>query len=212
MVVLPPTPSRGAGCIAERNVSQSCWRYAHLTNVCLELKFDHDKTTATTTDDVVHNIAILSTVPSPFTGPDAVVSLPGSLHSLADARRPHILDDYGDLTPLADMIHDKSKFRIVVEPYNGATVRDHVQRTRALLDGNAPFVTSLMEEGGGENKKETEGATGDGLDKPTGTEGDAPEDGAATPADGPEKEGDDGTAAGTDMGAPTVPAPETGKT
>ena len=168
------------------------------------------KKATTTTDDVVHNSAILSTVPSPFTGPDAVVSLPGSLQSLADARRPHILDDYGDLTPLADMIHDKSKFRIVLERYNGATVRDHVQRTRALLDGNAPFVTSLMEAGGGENKKETEGT--DGPDKPAGTEGDDPKDGAAaSPTDGPEKEGEDGAAAGTDKEAPTAPAPETGK-
>ena len=214
VVVLPPLrPEEPVASL--RGALAEVAGYAHLTNYRLELQVDdndkeNDKTTATTTDNVVDNSAILSTVPSPFTGPDAVVSLPGSLQSLADARRPHILDDYGDLTPLADMIHDKSKFRIVLERYNGATVRDHVQRTRALLDGNAPFVTSLMEEGGGDNKKETEGT--DGPDKPAGTEGDDPKDGAAaSPTDGPEKEGEDGAAAGTDKEAPTAPAPETGK-
>ena len=98
-------------------------------------------------------------VVSPYTGPNAVVSVPVSIRSLDVEPRlqPNgnvvpdevsvVLDEYADLTPLLDKgLKDGSCFRIVLERYDSAAVRDQVTKVRLLLDGNAPMVTSLAEE------------------------------------------------------------------
>lgn len=96
---------------------------------------------------------------SPFTGPDAVVSVPVSVRSL-DAEpqlqangnvvpdeTALVLDEYADLTPLLEQgLKDGSCFRLVLERYDVAAVRDQVARVRMLLDGNAPIVTTLAED------------------------------------------------------------------
>lgn len=98
---------------------------------------------------------------SPYTGPNAVVSLPAAIKSLnddllvppvngnviPDERGEIVLDEYADLTPmLGQGLKDGSRFRLVLERYDVATVREQVVRVRLLLDGNAPSVTSLTGE------------------------------------------------------------------
>jgi hypothetical protein len=95
---------------------------------------------------------------SRYTGPDAVVSVPVLVRSLdiepmvqangnlVPDDSPVVLDEYADLTPLLEQgLKDGSCFRIVLERYDAAAVRDQVTRVRSLLDGNAPVVTTLSE-------------------------------------------------------------------
>ena len=91
---------------------------------------------------------------SKYTGSDAVVSVPVAVKSLETEPQgtekiptsPPLLDDYGDLTPLLNSgLEDGSAFRIVLERYDVALIRDHITRLKSLLEGNAPSAFSLDE-------------------------------------------------------------------
>eukprot|EP00560_Eucampia_antarctica_P006083 CAMPEP_0197824454 /NCGR_PEP_ID=MMETSP1437-20131217/1689_1 /TAXON_ID=49252 ORGANISM="Eucampia antarctica, Strain CCMP1452" /NCGR_SAMPLE_ID=MMETSP1437 /ASSEMBLY_ACC=CAM_ASM_001096 /LENGTH=1549 /DNA_ID=CAMNT_0043424079 /DNA_START=140 /DNA_END=4789 /DNA_ORIENTATION=+ len=83
-------------------------------------------------------------VVSKYTGPNAVVHLRSNEKNVAPGDDTQVLDDYGDLTTLKEL-GSNSYFKIVLETYDIATLRDHVRRTRYLLeDGNAPHVSSLV--------------------------------------------------------------------
>ena len=64
------------------------------------------------------------------------------------------LNDYGDLTPISDILQQYSDasdgkrvgFRIVLERYDAASVKDHVARCKSLLDGNPPCLETLMDD------------------------------------------------------------------
>jgi protein TIF31 len=106
---------------------------------------------------------------SPYTGRDAVVSVPVAVKSLEtepqglEKDQSLVLDDYGDLTSLADSgLQDGSAFRVVLERYDVALIRDHVTRLRSLLDGNAPSSISLDE--GAEAREKT--ASSEGTETP----------------------------------------------
>lgn len=97
------------------------------------------------------------TLVSPFTGKNAVVSVPLAVKSLeADsygesaetALDAGALDEYGNLTKLVEEgWHEKdAAFEIVLERYDLAAVKDHVARLRSLLSGNAPAIVSLIDE------------------------------------------------------------------
>ena len=68
-----------------------------------------------------------------------------------------VFNDYDDLTLLAQSgkLTSRMGLRMVLERYNLGTVKDHVFKTRFLLDGNAPSVL---------------GVVGTGTGAPTGTE------------------------------------------
>jgi protein TIF31 len=152
--------------------------YAHFTSFRFVLETDEERIErgATFTAAVpsrslnVHNLA------SPYTGHNAVISIPLALKSLenepqtaasttavVETSASSVLDDYGDLTPLLSRgLSDGSCFRIVLERYDVATVRDHVVRLRILFDGNVPSVTSLAEvadEGGPPQNTDAKGET-----------------------------------------------------
>ena len=117
--------------------------YAHLTNYRFVLEVDGMTRTGSKEQE--------SPLPCPYTGINAVVSVPASIKSLdATCNTRHeqvILDEYGDLSPLVkEGLKDGSGFRIVLERYDAAAVKDHILRLRQLLDGNAPVVTSLKPE------------------------------------------------------------------
>lgn len=92
-------------------------------------------------------------VVSPYTLKNAVVKVPASNLSLeadptitSTREKEPVLDDYGDLTPLVSsgtIESNKTGFRVVLEQYNAGSVKDHVKRVRALLEGNIPLVDSL---------------------------------------------------------------------
>lgn len=91
---------------------------------------------------------------SPYTGKDSVVMVPNQVKSLDSATfekssdlESMVLDEYGDLTPLLEKgLKNGSVFRMVLERYDAASIRDHVSRLRSIFDGNAPTVTSLVED------------------------------------------------------------------
>ena len=68
-----------------------------------------------------------------------------------------VLDEFGDLSALVahddgeenNGLKDGSGFRIVLERYDIALIRDHIVRLRSLLDGNAPNSITLDESGAG---------------------------------------------------------------
>lgn len=95
---------------------------------------------------------------------DAVVSIPPTLRTLGpNAARDGelVLDDYGDLSVLVDLLGgsaeaaaagDDAKIvldasshavRVVLERYDAASVREQIGRVRALFAGNAPALKSL---------------------------------------------------------------------
>jgi protein TIF31 len=129
--------------------------YAHLTNYRFVLE---ETVEAPTTDQRKPFIV------SPYTGPNAVVSVPTAIKSLEKEpqvidEKSLVLDDYGDLTSLLESgLQDGSAFRVVLERYDTALVRDHVGRLRSLLEGNAPSATSLDEGGGAAEQPEGEQA------------------------------------------------------
>jgi len=97
-------------------------------------------------------------VVSPHTGADAVISIPHGILSLENdpslqnkeelqetASQSIVLDDYGDLTSLPDLKSGMA-FRMVLERYDMGSVRDHINRLRGLLDGNAPGSEIIYEE------------------------------------------------------------------
>jgi protein TIF31 len=118
--------------------------YAHLTS----FRFEIIEKPATSTSSLP--------VISPYTGKDAVVSVPLSGKSLEPSISETvsyvsngILEEYGNLTPLVlqGWTQDKqAALQIVLERYDVAGIRDHVQRFRTLVSGNAPTVSSLEQE------------------------------------------------------------------
>jgi protein TIF31 len=151
--------------------------YAHLTNYRLVLE-DIPKHQSLPRRNGKSNEKSLATGPSPYTGCNAIVSVPVAVKSLDDdglARGgdkppadPTVLDDYSDLSfqLQSGVLHDGSGFRIVLERYDAASVRDHVARLRSLFDGNAPSSTSLDDGGVVPDTKPTEdgGTTDEGPD------------------------------------------------
>jgi hypothetical protein len=130
--------------------------YSHLTNYRFELEEAPAKSSSEKSGD---NLPIIS----PYTGRSAVVAVPSTLKSLEDAyeegtknNESVVLDDYGDLSPLLENgLKDGSAFRIVLERYDVAQIRDHVNRLRSLLDGNAPSATTLTDSADAVTEEET---------------------------------------------------------
>lgn len=137
VVQLPPLSSEEPVQLLRAALSEIIG-YAHLTNFRFVLEVDGVAGTTLDKDD--HQL------PSPYTGVNAVVAVPVSFKSLevSSEKNSVVLDEYGDLSPLLrEGMKDGSGFRIVLERYDVAGVRDHILRLRQLLDGNAPVVTSL---------------------------------------------------------------------
>lgn len=128
--------------------------YAHLTNYRFVLEETVERPTT-----VQREAFVLS----PYTGINAVVSVPTAIKSLEKEpqvtdEKSLVLDDYGDLTSLVESgLKDGSAFRVILERYDTALVRDHVGRLRSLLEGNAPSASSL-DEGGASGQPEGEQA------------------------------------------------------
>jgi protein TIF31 len=125
--------------------------YAHLTNY----RFVLEETAKPPTTGERKPFVV-----SPYTGTNAVVSVPTAIKSLekepqVSSEKSLVLDDYGDLTSLVESgLQDGSAFRVVLERYDTALVRDHVGRLRSLLEGNAPSASSLNEGGAIEQPEE----------------------------------------------------------
>jgi protein TIF31 len=167
-VPLPPLRAEEPVSSIRAALSEVCG-YAHLTSYRLVLEKPPTPSKKTTTSTFSKPRVV-----SPYTGQNAVVSVPIAVKSLekepqapfTDKDDVVVLDDYGDLTPLLESgLQEGSAFRIVLERYDTALVRDHLTRFRSLLDGNAPSVTSL-DEGGvdaksplDENQEDEEGTT-----------------------------------------------------
>jgi len=95
---------------------------------------------------------------SPYTLSNARILTPSTT---ATSPEEIVLDDFGDLTPYATYFEEGyCRIRIVLERYDAAAVKDHVMRIRSLLDGNPPFVVSLVDDGA--QQKEEEGKEKDG--------------------------------------------------
>merc|ERR1711957_16886 len=115
----------------------------------------------------------LPTGASPYTGLGAVISIRVVVKSFLnevelntansstnktihdkdkDNEAEMVLDEYGDLNSLLvhgeNVLQDGSGFRIILERYSIALVRDHIVRLRSLLGGNCPNSVSLDEGGG----------------------------------------------------------------
>jgi len=123
--------------------------YAHLTNFRFELEAPapRAKNGGGTGN---HNIV------SPFTGKDAVIVVPVQMR---DGQLP-VLDDFGDLTSLVDKgLQDGSGFRIVLQRYDAAAVKEHVFRLRSLFEGSVPTSTTLADEKEEDAEQEQEEST-----------------------------------------------------
>jgi protein TIF31 len=165
-VPLPPIRVEEPVSSIRQALSDVCG-YAHLTNFRFALE-DPPKTTPT--------VNMERPTISPYTGRDAVVSVPVAVKSLAQEATALLeptgaLDDYGDLRAMLPQgIQDGSGIRIVLERYDVALIKDHIIRLRSLLDGNAPSTISL-----------DEGAEARGK----------PDSAEETPAEGKDKGGND---------------------
>lgn len=117
--------------------------YAHITNYRLELEERYHRKTDAEDPTVVPPLI------SPYTGPNAVVSVSVHLRSLNQAPSTDLeeislaLDDFADLQSTVG-IKDGSAIRIVLEAYDAASIKDHIVRLRQLFAGNPPSVTSLV--------------------------------------------------------------------
>jgi len=123
---------------------------------------------------------------SPYTGKNAVVSVPVAIKSLTEDSSPSaavgVLDDYSDLQAvLAQGLRDGSAFRIVLETYDATLVKDHIVRLRSLFEGNIPTLLSLDETS--DNVRETAESSskeskdsGDVVDETKTDEKDKPKD------------------------------------
>jgi len=144
--------------------------YAHLTNYRFVLEnnisgdnenYSSDKKNSDSSSAPKES----SAVPSPYTGLDAIISTKGDEKSFFDETEATatkkseeksediVLDEFGDLTSLlgggeSEGLKDGSGFRIVLERYDIALIRDHITRFRTLLNGNAPTSVSLDEGSG----------------------------------------------------------------
>ncbi|CAJ1907402.1 unnamed protein product [Cylindrotheca closterium] len=138
-VPLPPIRSEEPVSSIRAALADVCG-YSHLTNYRFELEKPLDPNIPGKQPDVP--------IVSPYTGINSVVSVPVALQSLDDEQQSKdhslVLDDYGDLSALMEMgLQDGSAFRIVLERYDVAQIRDHVTRLRSLIAGNVPAVVSL---------------------------------------------------------------------
>lgn len=150
-ILLPPIRVEEPVSSIRQALSDVCG-YAHLTNFRFALE-EPPKTTP--------KVNMERPTVSPYTGRDAVVSVPVAIKSLAQeptALEPTgALDDYGDLQAMLPQgIKDGSGIRIVLERYDVSLVKDHLIRLRSLLDGNAPSTISLDE--GSEAREKSDSA------------------------------------------------------
>jgi len=142
-------------------------------------------------------------VVSSYTLKNAVVKVPASYLSLElDPTMPSsdidghqeedepILDDYGDLSPLVSsglIESNKTGFRIVLEQYNVGSIKDHVKRVRALLEGNIPLVDSLTN---GKDDQTNHTTSDDSNKDGAGVEGISKEEGSSKKEDNHVNKGD----------------------
>lgn len=149
-ILLPPIRAEEPVASLRAALGEVCG-YAHLSNFRFVLEEGSGTKPKARTD--------APTLVSPYTGPNAVISVPVAVKSLDEEppalvngnvipdERALVLDEYADLTPLLEQgLKDGSCFRLVLERYDAAAVRDQVARVRLLLEGTAPTVTSLVEE------------------------------------------------------------------
>ena len=114
---------------------------AHITNYRLELETDVPTNTVPWNPELI----------SPFTGRDAVIAVPAAVKSLDDEEiakefRKMVLDDWGDLSMMDGGVSDGCAFRMVLQRYDAATVKDHLTRLRQFLQGNPPSSMAFEED------------------------------------------------------------------
>lgn len=102
------------------------------------------------------SVVLASDVVSPYTCDQGSVEIPSVVMS-PDECKDTVLNEYELLSSLVDSgeLHSNMALRMVLERYNEGTLKDHVQRTRVLLDGNIPYVLGLV---GGNETEEQEAA------------------------------------------------------
>ena len=159
-IPLPPLRPEEPVSSIRAALSEVCG-YAHFTNYRLVLDKPSSEVPPGKTE---------TPIVSPYTGRNAVTSVPIAVKSLdREPQTPHldkgdglVLDDYGDLSPLVEKgLESGSAFRVVLERYDAALVRDHVIRLRSLLEGNAPSATTL-DEGASDTTPVPDPSQGDG--------------------------------------------------
>ncbi|GKY97619.1 hypothetical protein MPSEU_000720300 [Mayamaea pseudoterrestris] len=111
---------------------------AHITNYRFELERDAPSDTIPWKAELI----------SPYTGKDAVISLPAGIKAYEKDKTNSInqtlaLDEYGDVSS-AGVLRDGIAFGIVLLRYDAATVFEHVLRLRSLLQGSAPCIVELV--------------------------------------------------------------------
>ena len=114
---------------------------------------------------------------SPYTLKNCLVTVPPSiqtLHTDHDVDSTELtLDEYGDLSSLVQVLEQESEqegrivltaqkygVRVVLERYDGSAIREQIGRVRAILGGNAPALTSLLEDGAADEVKDGEAVAG----------------------------------------------------
>jgi hypothetical protein len=115
-------------------------------------------------------------VVSPYTSEKAAIKVTSSVLSLDndpimqqdeekrdDNGGEIVLNDYGDLSPYVETneLDSNMGLRMVLERYDAGLVKEHVIKTRFLLDGNAPCVLRVVsdEQSDGDKDGEEEGAS-----------------------------------------------------
>jgi len=112
----------------------------------------------------------ISDVVSPYTSSKAVIKVPSSFLSLdndpmsggeteEDSNNGQdeaeiVLNDFGDLSPYveAGQLESNMALRMVLERYDTGLVKEHVNKTRFLLEGSAPCVLRVVGNEGNEAK------------------------------------------------------------
>ena len=122
--------------------------YAHLTNYRFVLENNKDKSGVKDSSKTASSSNTNGA--SPYTGLNALIATKHVVQSFLDEAEPSeglVLDEFGDLSSLllegGEGLQDGSGFRVVLERYDIALIKDHIARLRTLLDGNAPNSTSL---------------------------------------------------------------------
>lgn len=100
----------------------------------------------------VKSAVSMSDIVSPYTCDQGSVEIPSIV--MSDECEDVVLNEYELLSSMVDSgeLRSNMGFRMVLERYNEGTLKDHVQRTRVLLDGNIPYVLGLV----GANETEQE--------------------------------------------------------
>ena len=151
--------------------------FAHFTNYRVEVEPEAAKP-QTLGEEIILPIV------SPFTGQNAIICVPAALKSIDkclpgnDSEQAEffdgVLDEFSDLQSTA-AVKDGVALRIVLERYDASSVKEHVARLRHLLDGNAPAVSSLIDDNTAspssseESKDDNSGAevvSAEGIEKP----------------------------------------------